>query len=136
MNFTIPGKPFGKARPRKGKFGVYNPRCNVEFEKRVSAAYVAALGYTPEPTDKPIWLNIDCYYAIPKQTPKKKRELMLEGKIQPMIKPDLDNVAKSIMDALNGLAYLDDKQIVLVRVSKAYALEPHTTVDIGRYHNV
>ncbi len=133
LRFEVPGRPFGKARPRSGKYGVYNPRVNVEYEKKIADCYRLALNKLPEPTDKPIVITINCYYPIPKQTPKKKRELMLDGKIKPMVKPDLDNVMKSVLDALNGLAYLDDKQVIRCMVTKDYAEHPHTTIYIGRY---
>lgn len=135
MRFTVPGKPFGKARPRKGKFGIYNPKENVAYEKKITEAYINTLGHIPEPTDKPVWINIEAHYPIPKQTPKKKRELMLAGKMLPLIRPDGDNIVKSVLDALNGVAYFDDKQVVLIRVNKTYAEKGETIIDIGRYYN-
>ena len=41
--------------------------------------------------------------------------------IRPTVKPDCDNLAKSILDSLNGLAYHDDKQVVELVVKKYYA---------------
>lgn len=59
---------------------------------------------------------------------------MIDGKIYPLVKPDIDNCIKSIMDALNGVAYKDDKQVVLVRSIKRYGEHPQTIIDIGRYY--
>lgn len=134
MRIIVLGKPFGKARPRSGKFGVYNPKQNKEYEDRVRAAFKQAVGMITEPVDKPMWLSIECVYPIPKTTPKRKREMMLAGKLYPMVKPDLDNCIKSVMDALNGLAYYDDKQIVHLRAVKKYGDVPQTIIDIGRYY--
>lgn len=56
---------------------------------------------------------------------------MLQGKILPTKKPDCDNIAKIICDALNGVAYKDDKQIVQLLVSKVYSVEPFVLVTIS-----
>lgn len=82
----------------------------------------------------PMWINIECYYPIPRGTPKNKRQMMEDGKILPMVKPDLDNVAKSILDALNGLAFMDDKQIVILHTTKRYDATPRVVVDLGRQY--
>lgn len=74
---------------------------------------------------------IEVSMPIPKSTPKKKKAMMLDGKIQPTKKPDLDNIAKIISDALNGIAYNDDKQIVHLKVTKKYNKTPHVKVNIN-----
>lgn len=134
MRFIVPGQPYGKARPRKSRFGVYNPKGNKDYEKRVQEAYRAARGFQDLPESMPIWINLELVYAIPKSTPKKKREMMLAGKIRPMVKPDVDNCLKSVMDALNGHAYIDDKQVILTRCIKRYGDSAMTIIDIGRYY--
>ena len=55
---------------------------------------------------------------------------MLEYKIRPVVKPDLDNVAKLICDALNGLAWHDDNAIVDMQVRKFYSTQPRVEVII------
>lgn len=69
-------------------------------------------------------------YPIPKSTSKKKRKEMLEHRLRPTVKPDLDNVAKLIYDALNGVAWYDDNAIVDARVQKFYSDEPRVEVSI------
>ena len=56
---------------------------------------------------------------------------MLNNEIYPTTKPDTDNIAKSILDSLNGIAYLDDKQVVDLRVRKQYAEVPGVSVWIS-----
>lgn len=63
---------------------------------------------------------------------------MLDNKVFPTIKPDTGNIAKSILDSLNGIAYLDDKQVVdlrvrvvYLRVRKQYAEVPSISVWIN-----
>ena len=76
-------------------------------------------------------VRIYAYYKIPKSTSKKKRAEMLEGRIFPTIKPDADNVAKIILDALNGVVYEDDKQVVGLLTLKRYSEEPRVEVIIN-----
>lgn len=134
MRFIVYGRPYGKARPRRGKFMIYNPKQNYEYEDKVRKAYLAAENAPREPTEDAIWINVTLVFPIPKSTPKKKREAMLEGKAFPLIRPDVDNCLKSIMDGLNGLAYRDDKQVVLTRTEKKYGEKAMTIIDIGRYY--
>jgi len=56
---------------------------------------------------------------------------MLEDEIYPTIKPDTDNIAKIILDSLNGIAYKDDKQVIRLSVEKRYAEEPSVSVWIS-----
>ena len=70
------------------------------------------------------------YVEIPQSKSKKQKEKMLAGEIKPVVKPDVDNVAKSILDALNGIVYLDDKQIIELDIKKIYAETSWTEVKI------
>lgn len=56
---------------------------------------------------------------------------MLNHAEYPLKKPDVDNVAKIILDALNGIAYRDDKQVVTLIVKKSYAGESGVGVTIS-----
>ena len=69
-------------------------------------------------------------YAIPKSMTKKNRQLIEEGKLHPTKKPDLDNVAKIVLDSLNGIAYSDDSQIVKLNVEKHYSENPRVEVTL------
>lgn len=74
--------------------------------------------------------EIKAYYAIPKSMTKKNRQLIEEGKLHPTKKPDLDNVAKIILDALNGIAYKDDSQVVRLHIEKEYADDDKPRVEV------
>ena len=71
--------------------------------------------------ETPISVTIIVSFSAPKNTSKKKKEVMLHGGAFPVRKPDADNIAKIILDALNGEAYHDDAQIVQLSVRKQYA---------------
>lgn len=70
------------------------------------------------------------YVEIPQSKSKKQKEKMITGEIKPVVKPDVDNVAKSILDALNGIVYVDDKQIIELDIKKIYAETSWTEVKI------
>ncbi len=129
INFIIPGQPVGKARPRVTKWGTYTPKKSKEYEKKVIACFYDA-GGSNLGDEAVIEIDIKAIFAIPKNTSKKKKALMLEGEIRPCKKPDFDNIAKSVCDALNSHAYEDDKQIIKAAVEKAYGEEPRVEVTI------
>lgn len=76
-----------------------------------------------------IMLSIAAFYKIPASVSKATREKMLAG-MRPTVKPDIDNVVKIIMDGLNGAAYYDDKQVVVLTAGKNYSDEPHVSVEV------
>ena len=129
--FSIPGEPKGKDRPRfsrKGKFvKTYTPEETTNYEDHVRNEYrKAAHGqfFAGE-----VHMEIDCYFSIPKSTSKKKTALMVSGEIRPTKKPDADNVAKIVADALNNVAYKDDTQIVELIVRRWYT-DGFASVDV------
>lgn len=127
VNFTIYGKPQGKARPRMTRTGsVYTPHDTVKYEHQVIAAYNEAAGdHCGWFNGEPVTVTIDAQYAIPQSTTKRNRERIALGDLQPTKKPDADNIAKIICDGLNGVAYKDDAQITALHVFKSYAnVEP------------
>ena len=76
-------------------------------------------------------MDIRAYMAVPKSDTQTRRERKLSGVLRPTKKPDWDNIGKIISDALNGIAYHDDAQIVDVRVRKYYTLSPRVEVEIS-----
>lgn len=100
----------------------------------------------PIPKDFANELSLSAYFAIPKSYPKKKAALCNQNILRPTCKPDMDNIAKTVADALNGVAYRDDSAIVELRVAKRYGsperlvvrvsgdLEPEEEVVEGLHH--
>jgi Holliday junction resolvase RusA-like endonuclease len=138
MVFEVLGKPQGKARPRFTRGGhTYTPTATALYEKAVTRAFLQAKGVI---LDGEVRAVITAYYPIPKSTSKKKKDEMLSGIVRPTKKPDCDNIAKIILDALNKVAYKDDSQVVELVVNKMYGdtakvvvkLEEVRTSDNGR----
>ncbi len=118
-NFTIHAAPIGKARPRVTNHGTYTPKKTREYEALVRSEYNIQCGLQHF-GDKPLSVYIEAWFPIPKSTSKAKSQDMLYHRILPTKKPDADNVAKAICDALNGVAWNDDAQIVTLTVIKRY----------------
>ena len=121
MTFVVPGKVQGKGRPRFTKRGnTYTPKATKDYENLIKQCYLLS----PEEhhvSDKPISLSVIAYFKPPKSISKKLKLLMISEEILPTKKPDGDNIQKAIADALNGIAYSDDKQIVDWSLKKRYA---------------
>lgn len=134
ITFTVPGAPTGKQRPRVTMQGgyakAYTPDKTVNYENLVKLMYGQEAKGRVFDREKSLRVLIVALYDIPQSTSKKRAELMRIGEIRPTKKPDLDNVAKIICDALNGVAYHDDAQVVDLKVVKYYSDTPGVTVTI------
>lgn len=81
--------------------------------------------------DGPVSLTLTAYMRIPKAASKQRRAAMLAGAERPTKKPDGDNLAKLTMDALNGVCWRDDVQVVDLTVRKFWSDEPRLVVEIS-----
>ena len=130
--FKIPGKIQAKQRPRFSKSGVvYTPKETRVYENFVRACYSDyANQYKWEPYDGQLRAEVEVFIQVPKSDSKLKKQAKIIGEIRPTIKPDCDNLAKSILDSLNGLAYQDDRQIIELSVKKFYAEQSEVRVKL------
>lgn len=130
--FTVYGEPVGKGRPRFSRQGAfvraYTPEKTVSYENLVKLEYGNQSG--KHFGDKELGMRIIAYFSIPKATSKKQRERMKSGRVHPAKKPDIDNICKVVADALNGIAYDDDRQITYAEIAKRYDDAPRLTVTI------
>lgn len=132
MKFTIMGEPCGKARPRvvrnNGISRSYTPEKTTNYEALVKMIYRQQHGTYI--VDGPVRVRIAAYYSVPRSASKRKAQAMRGGALRPTKKPDCDNIAKIICDALNGIAFKDDAQVSQLYVEKWYADEPRVEVEI------
>ena len=126
--FWVEGMPRGKQRartfydPRAGKMRSVTPGQTRSYEDLIRWSYKGAGGeYLGE---KYVAVNIIAHYPIPKSWSKKKQAAAMENDIYPTTKPDADNIIKIVLDALNGVAYYDDKQVICVSCKKKYYAGP------------
>ena len=120
IEFEILGKPLGKARPRVTRKGfTYTPQKTVNYESLIRWTFQSKF-----PNHKPfegyIEAEIKAIFDVPKSYSKKKTLELLNKSCNYDHKPDLDNVAKIVLDSLNGIAYKDDSQVTVLKVIKEY----------------
>lgn len=126
VQFTIPGKPFGKQRPRATRQGrIYTPKETVSFERVVGQ--IAALHF-PRPIEGPISLTVTAIFEPAASWSKKKQAASL-GHPHTQ-KPDLDNCLKAIKDGLNRIAWGDDCQVASVECRKRWGVRAETVVTV------
>lgn len=134
IRMRILGEPVAQHRPRittAGKFPrMYKVAKDITYREKL---YWEAKQLNIVPADRSIQLCVDLkvFRAIPKSLSKIKRESAIKGRIRPTTKPDIDNYVKQVFDALNGLIWEDDAQIVTVHARKFYDEIPRLEIDIN-----
>lgn len=138
MEFEVIGAPVGKRRPKfstvHGYAQAIKPKEDVIYENLVKLSFQQAKPSDYNLFDKAVKMTISACFAIPKSFSKKKQKEALEGTIRPLTKPDADNIAKIICDALNDIAYKDDTQIIELTITKRYASEPKVKITLDEYY--
>lgn len=130
IRFTVPGEPKGWQRTG------YNRKTGAKYtqeqtrtqEALVAWAYKEACGAYRFSKGTYVDMRVLAYFPIPKSKSKTVQQKMQNGEIRPIVKPDFDNIGKLIADALNGVAYDDDKCIVDAQVRKFYSDNPRTEI--------
>ena len=136
VEFTVYGEPKGKGRPRFARtpMGVrtYTPKETELGEAAIAYVFKSECEFYAD-VGEAVELTIKAFMGIPASAWKKKREQMIFGEIKPTKKPDWDNIGKLVTDALNGIAWHDDAQIVKSTVIKVYTADkPRIEVTIRK----
>lgn len=124
-SITIPGPPVGKQRARVTSFGAYTPPKTRAKETEIGWL-AKATGCTP--ITGACHLHVAITVEPPASWSRAKRAEAHSGRLFPTSKPDLDNCVKLIADALNGIAWLDDKQLIQVIATKIYGPVAQTVI--------
>ena len=131
--FTVPGEPQGKGRARIGKAGkharMFTPAKTVAYESLIALAAQQAMAGAPLITG-PVMLTVQMFHPIRPSWSKKKQADALANIVRPTIKCDADNCMKAVCDALNGVAWKDDVQVVDAMISKRFSETPRVIVSI------
>jgi Holliday junction resolvase RusA-like endonuclease len=122
-----------KGRPRvttRGGFAsTYTPKKTLDYERRVSQWARKAMNDQPL-IEGACSLTVIFYFALPKSRPQYQRRAMRAGMLPCTNHIDLDNLAKSIKDALNGVVWVDDRQVTTLVAHKRWAEESSVLVRI------
>ncbi len=129
-SFEIKEKAIGKQRPRYSSKTrkMYTPTKTSSFEEKVKWAFKSKYNIETELSTKPFKAKIIAMFRPPESISKNKKEELLYSEYTK--KPDADNIAKIVLDSLNGLAYKDDNQISELLVLKHYSDENKIIVEL------
>lgn len=126
----MPGKPFGKQRPRATRYGgiikIYTPRETKNYEEKIKQEYLNTIGNVK--LEGALQADILGVFPIPKSCSKNVKDKMINGEINHTKKPDCDNMGKSVFDGLNAVAYEDDAQICICKLNKVYGEKPRLEI--------
>ena len=125
INFTVPGQPRGKGRPRFARrenfVTTYTDAATVSYEDQIRFYALKAMGGY-----KPLTMALEAFIhvrlPVPQSYSKKRTEACLSGLERPCKKPDLDNIIKAMMDGMNKIVYDDDVQVISIQATKRYAI--------------
>jgi Holliday junction resolvase RusA-like endonuclease len=133
IHFQVEGDPKGKGRPRfsrAGKFTrVYTDKQTLDYEALIKFFAAEAMGST-DLLETPVSVYLYIRHAVPQSYSKKRTEACLSGLEQPCKKPDIDNIAKTYLDGMNGVIFKDDTQVIDLHVKKVYSTVPGVDVMI------
>ena len=132
IRFTVFGEPVAQARPRVTRYGAYDvPKCKTY---KMEIAYVAKQHMRHVASEAPyehnLKLVVRIYRRIPKSFSRAKIEAAEKGDIRPATKPDTDNYLKGVADALRGIVWRDDSQVVDMYCGKWYSTKPRTEIEV------
>lgn len=119
IEIEVPGEAVPQARPRVTRRGTYDPpRCKAYKQKVALIAKTEMRGRPP--MSGPVQMFVNVYHGIPKSWSRNKKIDAIADVIYPTTKPDIDNILKGIMDALKGIVWKDDAQVVIIEAMKEY----------------
>jgi Holliday junction resolvase RusA-like endonuclease len=131
----VPGIPVAKKRPRFARRGKHVVTYSTQKREERTWRLLAGNQLPRIPLDGPVSVEVRFYLPYPRVdygTGRNADKLKIRAIDKPhTVKPDLDNLIKFAMDCLNGEAWVDDKQVVLLWATKLYTDgDPRTLVAI------
>ncbi len=130
IKITIYGEPVPQGRPRFTRTGhAYDPKKSADYKKLAKLWITQALKRIDnfKPFDSALCVDLVFYLGVPASWTKKRRLEAVQGAMRPIVKNgDIDNMVKAVLDACNGLAWVDDCIVTDLTAKKRY------TGDIAR----
>ncbi len=134
ISFFVPGKPVPKARARaysrNGQTRMYTPKTTADYETLVQSICRESFS---KPLECPLCVYLAIALPVPLSWSKKRKEAALKQLIRPTSRPDIDNYVKAIFDGMNGVAFVDDAQVVRLECEKFYGETPGVVVTVNLY---
>ena len=133
--FEVLGKVVGKGRPRVNTYtgNIYTPNTTKDYENLIREYFLVNNKGFKKVIEGRVKISIIAYLKIPKSAKKSDIEGMLNNEISPLKKPDIDNIIKVVLDALNKFVINDDIQVSKIEAEKRYGLEEKIYIKIEEY---
>lgn len=127
IHFEIKGTPEGdwETTGSTGETSLKN------YQEFIRMSYLEQMAKSDVLTENPVGVSMLFRMPIPKGYGKKTLSALREQKMACPQKPEINNLAKVILDSLKGLVYADSNQVVYLELSKVYSDNPGTTVCIN-----
>lgn len=120
------------AKPRQSRRDSFLPR-DVVLRYRAWKDAIRLVGACQfrEPWESAVGITCSFILPIPASWPQKRRAAAIRDEVLPLGRPDLDNLFKSVLDALSGMAYRDDSQVCSIAGAKLYGPDPGAIIHVG-----
>lgn len=131
LEVKIPMRPIPKDRPR-----FVNGRCYTTERTKLAENAIAwmvkeeMIKQSIGIINKPISLSIEFGFKLPPNMTRAEKEMLRENKFHHIKRPDIDNLCKTVLDALNEIAYIDDKLVVHLDALKVFGEEDFINIKI------
>jgi Holliday junction resolvase RusA-like endonuclease len=125
--FTVPGEPVAKGRPRfvRATGRTFTPARTANYEGIVGGCAAQAMG-ARSPFEGPLRVTIRATFLVPQSWSQKRKN----AAVWKTSKPDVENVTKACLDAMNAIVYRDDSQVVELTAQKKYGPVAGLTVSV------
>ena len=133
IDVTIYGEPIPQARPRFANGHAYESARSRNYKTLARFWMTQKLKQETawKPLESALTVDITFYMSIPSSWSKKRKEEALNGVIRPTTRNgDIDNLIKAILDAGNGLLWVDDTFITDITAHKRYGGRPRTEITV------
>ena len=139
ITFRLSTIPVAKGRPRfhiyRGRILVKTPTKTADYENLIAFKYQEASGGFKFERETPLHVSLFFGMPIPSSSTKSRKAAMEDGILKHTKKPDIDNLIKAVLDALNDIAWKDDSQIIRLSAEKIYSKEPYVYIRISESMN-
>ena len=136
LRFFVLGTPVAKGRPRAFRLGggvrMFTPKKTQAWETLVERVIRAEMGDNP-PLEGELEVHVLLTLPVPASWPRKAKEAALNGLTPHISRPDVDNLAKAVLDACNGSLWVDDCQITRLTCQKEFGETPGVTIEVLRH---
>lgn len=121
-------RPRAAYNSRSRHIVVYDPRQTHEYKQRLRQ--LAQKQYTQPALSSALKVDVSFYRPVQKSISAIERARRINGEHRPVVKSDIDNYIKALFDALNGVVWQDDKQIVDLSAHKFYSDKPRIEIEV------